>query len=178
MLLNIAYLVCTFAVLPPHSNISIRPQGFYFHFVHSTVAFRASRLSRHIHFSYKKAECVETGGNILKFPYFYLCALHSHLLFYFCPFYWFLQRFNSMSSWYTTLRAPCYNDSSPLMSLILFFSLFYNRFYFLRMFEGGNDHYAFVEFADHVGASASLSALNQRLFLGKVSEAFITHKFI
>lgn len=40
---------------------------------------------------------------------------------------------------------------------------------YVYVFQGGNDHYAFVEFADHMGASASLSALNQRLFLGKVS---------
>ncbi|XP_067209441.1 nucleolysin TIAR-like isoform X2 [Linepithema humile] len=35
--------------------------------------------------------------------------------------------------------------------------------------EPGNDCYAFVEFADHIAASAALTALNQRLFLEKSS---------
>jgi len=38
-----------------------------------------------------------------------------------------------------------------------------------ELFQSGSDPYAFVEFADHVAASAALTALNQRLFLGKVS---------
>jgi hypothetical protein len=38
-----------------------------------------------------------------------------------------------------------------------------------ELFQSDSDPYAFVEFADHVAASATLTALNQRLFLGKVS---------
>jgi len=55
---------------------------------------------------------------------------------------------------YSRLREPYLSSTRKLMP---------------ELFQSGSDPYAFVEFADHVAASAALTALNQRLFLGKVS---------
>lgn len=50
--------------------------------------------------------------------------------------------------------------------------------YKIILFQPGNDAYAFVEFVDHVTASAALAILNQRLFLEKVCNVYCIYSAI